>query len=242
MTSETLKTEPLKTGRILTEFAVLAVAIYAAWYAFTAFIYPAMGLSGGAPVPARTIVALILIAVYLRASGETFADIGFFRPNRVWLAILLGFVLLAYQISLMQEIIIFLTQGFEERIFDYEFFQHLKGSELALAGWLVIVWTTAAFGEEIFFRGYLIQRITALLGGSTTALWLGVVGQAVLFGIGHAYQGPVGAVGSTIMAFSFGAFYVVIGRNLWPLIIAHGVYDTLGVVLIYFNGVPTTEI
>lgn len=36
--------------------------------------------------------------------------------------------------------------------------------------WLGIVWTAAAFGEEIFFRGFLITRTMALFGGRAFAV------------------------------------------------------------------------
>lgn len=238
-----MNTSSISTSRILTEFAILTVSLYAAWYVFTAIVYPSWGLEGNAPVPARTIVAVILIAIFLKLSGQTFADLGFYRPKRIWLVLVSALFLVVLQIFGLQFVVFFATKGFEAFELDHELYRHLQGSELALVGWLTIVWTAAAFGEEIFFRGYLIQRITTLLGGGTAALWLAVAGQAVLFGLGHAYQGPVAIIGTGMGAFMFGAFYVLSGpllggRNLWPVIIAHGFIDTLGLTLIYFNGVP----
>lgn len=235
----------LSPTRILMEFIVLLVAIYGAWYGFTEIVYPAWGLEGDAPVPARTIIAVLLIALFLRTSGMKFSDIGFLRPSRIWVIVLLAILLLGLKLTVFQEVVIFLTKNLKAEESDYAFFQHLRGNELALAAWLTIAWTTAAFGEEIFFRGYLIQRITALFGGTTLAVWAGVIGQSLLFGIGHAYQGPVGIVGATMSAFLFGSFYILSspltgGRNLWPLIIAHGIWDTLGITLIYLNGTPNT--
>jgi hypothetical protein len=47
--------------------------------------------------------------------------------------------------------------------------------------WLGIVWTAAAFGEEMFFRGYLITRLETALGGSSFAPFLAVIFAAALW-------------------------------------------------------------
>ena len=62
--------------------------------------------------------------------------------------------------------------------------------------WLGIIWTFAAFGEEIGYRGYLLNRAADVGGRSKTAYWAGVLVVAVLFGYGHYYKGPSGIVDS----------------------------------------------
>ena len=54
---------------------------------------------------------------------------------------------------------------------------------------LAIVWTFAAFGEEISYRGYLTLRGSDALGDSTIAWIIATVAAAVLFGFGHYYKG-----------------------------------------------------
>lgn len=94
--------------------------------------------------------------------------------------------------------------------------------------WLAIVWTAAAFGEEMFFRGYLITRLHAAFGEG----WAGAIGAvvmaALIFGYGHYYyQGLRGAVVTFGIGLAFGGMFLVLKRNLWPLILLHGVIDTL---------------
>jgi membrane protease YdiL (CAAX protease family) len=68
--------------------------------------------------------------------------------------------------------------------------------------------------EEFFFRGWLQKRI-------------GLILSTVLFAIAHAgYGQPFLLVGVTIVSLVIGyTFYRT--RNLWPCIIAHGVFDAI---------------
>jgi membrane protease YdiL (CAAX protease family) len=101
--------------------------------------------------------------------------------------------------------------------------------------WLGIVWTFAASGEEISYRGYLITRAADVGGRSRAAYWVGVLLVSVLFGYGHYYKGPAGIVDSGMAGLVLGAAYILSGRNLWVCILAHGFIDTFGVVALFFG-------
>lgn len=68
--------------------------------------------------------------------------------------------------------------------------------------------------EEAFFRGWLQKRV-------------GLVLSTVIFAISHAgYGQPLLLIGVTVVSLVIGyAFYRT--RNLWPCIIAHGVFDAI---------------
>lgn len=94
--------------------------------------------------------------------------------------------------------------------------------------WLAIVWTAAAFGEEMFFRGYLISRFQVVFGPEKLAMVAAVVVPALIFGYGHFYyQGLRGLVVTFGIGLVFGTMFLLFKRNLWPLILLHGVIDTL---------------
>jgi membrane protease YdiL (CAAX protease family) len=95
------------------------------------------------------------------------------------------------------------------------------------------VWTLAAVGEEISYRGYLTLRGADALGASKTAWVIATIAAAVLFGLGHYYKGPVGMVDSGVAGLILGAAYLLSGRCLWTAILAHGLIDTTGVLLLY---------
>jgi hypothetical protein len=118
---------------------------------------------------------------------------------------------------------------------DMSEFTPLVGNLKLAMLYFAAVWTWAAFGEELTYRGYVLNRV-ADLGGRTTAAW--VVGLLVvmgLFGFGHSYQGLAGVIDTGIHGLLFGVLYLAAGRNLWACIIAHGVCDTVGIVLIYLG-------
>ena len=102
--------------------------------------------------------------------------------------------------------------------------------------WLGIVWTAAAFGEEMFFRGYLITRLGAAFGGGRGAAVAAVILSAAIFGYGHFYyQGLRGAVVTGGIGLAFGTMFLLFRRNLWPLILLHGVIDTLTFTALYME-------
>jgi membrane protease YdiL (CAAX protease family) len=102
--------------------------------------------------------------------------------------------------------------------------------------WLGIVWTFAAFGEEIGYRGYLLTRVADIASRSKTAYWLGVLVTSVLFGFGHYYKGPSGMIDSGVAGFILGSAYLLSGRNLWVCILAHAFIDTVGVIALFLGG------
>ena len=101
--------------------------------------------------------------------------------------------------------------------------------------WLLIIWTFAAFGEEISYRGYLTLRAADVGGRSTVAFWLATLLVSVLFGYGHYYKGPAGILDSSVAGFVLGSAYLLTGRNLWAPVLAHGFIDTVGVIVGFFG-------
>jgi membrane protease YdiL (CAAX protease family) len=110
----------------------------------------------------------------------------------------------------------------------------LQGS-IGLLRWLGIIWTYAAFGEELAYRGYLLNRVADPGGCSGLALSLGLLWSSALFGVAHWYQGPAGVISATASGLVFGAAYLLTGRNLWTSICAHGLSDSLALFATYFG-------
>jgi uncharacterized protein len=102
-----------------------------------------------------------------------------------------------------------------------------------LLRWLGIIWTYAAFGEELGYRGYLLNRVADLGGHSRAALLLGLVWSSALFGCAHWYQGPAGVLSAAVSGLVYGTAYLLSGRNLWTSICAHGLSDSVALLLTY---------
>ncbi|MDI3313182.1 MAG: type II CAAX endopeptidase family protein [Mycobacterium sp.] len=95
--------------------------------------------------------------------------------------------------------------------------------------WRVPVLVATAFAngwaEEIIVVGYLLTRLRQLGAGPATALGC----SSLLRGSYHAYQGFGACLGNIAMGLVFGYVWRRTGR-LWPLVIAHGVIDTVAFV------------
>ncbi len=113
--------------------------------------------------------------------------------------------------------------------------QQITGNIKVALLYLLLVWTFAAFGEEIAYRGYLLTRAADLGKRTAAAYWVSAVVVAVLFGYGHYYKGPTGILDSGVAGLILGAAYIVSGRNLWTSILAHGFIDTFGIVVLFFG-------
>jgi membrane protease YdiL (CAAX protease family) len=111
----------------------------------------------------------------------------------------------------------------------------ISGNVMVALRWLLIVWTFAAFGEEISYRGYLLTRAADVGARSKTAYWVAVLMVSVLFGIGHYYKGPAGMVDSGMAGLVLGITYMLSGRDLWACILAHGFIDTFGVIALFLG-------
>jgi hypothetical protein len=91
--------------------------------------------------------------------------------------------------------------------------------------WLPLA-LSAGFCEELAFRGYLQKQFQAITGSA----WMAVLIQAIVFGIGHLYEG-VGAVARiTLFGVLFGLF-ALWRKSLRPGMIAHAWSDIFGVII-----------
>jgi uncharacterized protein len=89
---------------------------------------------------------------------------------------------------------------------------------------------SAGFCEELAFRGYLQKQFQAITGSAGLAVFI----QAIVFGIGHLYEGvgPAGRI--TLFGVLFGLL-AVWRKSLRPGMIAHAWSDIFGVII--FRGV-----
>lgn len=129
------------------------------------------------------------------------------------------------------------TRGFGWAAIDTSRFAGIEGNATVLLGALAISWTTAAFGEELLFRGFLQSRLRMLFGRMPPAGVLAAVVQAVIFSVGHAYQGATGLLVSGAIGLAFGLLMLRF-RSVWPLVVAHGLIDTTSMLALYAGARP----
>jgi hypothetical protein len=118
---------------------------------------------------------------------------------------------------------------------DLHVFASMRDHPGELAQWLAVAWTTAAFGEEIVFRGFLIPRLSPVHRLGDAGWALGIVLSSLLFGLAHSYQGAGGAILSGVIGAVLGVGFVLGKRNLWRTITAHGLFDSVSLVLLFMQ-------
>ena len=102
--------------------------------------------------------------------------------------------------------------------------------------WLAIAILAAGLGEEVFFRGYMINRLRDGLGSDVFMTVLTILLPALYFGYGHVYyQGLRGLIVTGLIGLALGVLFVLYKRNLWPLVIAHASVDCLVFTALFFQ-------
>ncbi|MEM8697381.1 MAG: type II CAAX endopeptidase family protein [Pseudomonadota bacterium] len=181
--------------------------------------------------------AFLIVAAIQRYRGRSFAMLGLARPAR--LRTLPLWVIAIYAVTMaiglgVQQIVL----AYVDAPPDLSRFATLYRNPQMLIVALLTIWITAAFFEEIVYRGFLLGRLLDIGAGRRGGAAAAILGHALLFGVLHAYQGALGIALTGLVAIIFGLFFVLLRRNLWALILVHGLIDTMGVVQFYLYGVP----
>jgi CAAX protease family protein len=186
-------------------------------------------------LPNEVPILFVLGLVSTRLRKEGWSALGFKRPSS-WIRLaLIALAAATLRVFLGDFVLEPLTRLIWPPIIAPAEAETITGNiKLALLG-LLIVWTFAAFAEEIAYRGYLLAHAADIGGQTTVAYWVGIVFTSVLFGYGHYYKGPAGILDSGVAGFVLGAAYMLAGRNLWVSILAHGFIDTFAVVALFFG-------
>jgi membrane protease YdiL (CAAX protease family) len=114
-------------------------------------------------------------------------------------------------------------------------YHFLAGNSRALPGLILTVVVAAGVGEEIVWRGFLVERLRAALGDAPRGR-IAIVGiSSVLFGLAHLHdQGWPGALQATMTGAVFGTIFIR-RRCIWPVMVAHAAFDLTAILMIYWN-------
>ena len=185
-------------------------------------------------IPNEVPILFVVGLLSLRLRDGSWAAVGLGLPTS-WRRTIL-FALAAATLRLLGALVIDpVTTHFWPAAVAPSGYNEIKGHAIVAFEWFLLIWTFAAFGEEIGYRGYLLTRAADVGGRSKSAYWIAVLVVAVLFGYGHYYKGPSGIVDSGMAGLILGAAYVLSGRNLWVCVLAHGFIDTVGVVVAFLG-------
>jgi membrane protease YdiL (CAAX protease family) len=219
--------------RYLIDIIVLVAVTFLLDAVLDAFIHVPINLKIGFILDAIGKMLLVGVGcglVLLR--GEELSDIGLKRPASWLRTFVIGIGLAA---------IVFIAMYLSEKAGfrrDLSKFKDMQGNlDLTVLG-VCYALIGAGFYEEFTFRGFLMQGLAMFFGGSRGAWIVACIVQGALFGIAHAYQNPLGIAITGTLGVLLGLLVLALGRNLWLVLIAHGLFDASRFVLFYFQGAP----
>jgi uncharacterized protein len=186
-------------------------------------------------LPNEVPILFVLGLVSVRVRDGWWSAIGFKRPDSWWRIVWIALAAAMLRLLLGALVIEPMAAHFWPPIHAPSGSETITGNIGAALVSLLIVWTFAAFGEEIGYRGYLTRRAAQVGGGSTIAWWIATLVVSILFGYGHYYKGPAGILDSGMAGLILGSAYLIAGRNLWAAVLGHGFIDTIALILVFLG-------
>lgn len=186
-------------------------------------------------VPNEVPILFVLGWISIRVRDGGWKAVGLKKPASWWRTILWG-VAVGVLVIILGE----LATALGEKLWhtaakSSSVIENTKTGWKAAVASLGLVWTFAAFGEEMGYRGYLLTRAADAGNRSKVAYVVALLASSVLFGYGHYYKGAPGILQSTVSGLILGGAYLLSGRNLWIPILAHGCADTIAIVAVFFG-------
>ncbi|CAM3550155.1 hypothetical protein FSS13T_08000 [Flavobacterium saliperosum S13] len=179
------------------------------------------------PVTFCVIIVFIFLSTYLQDGN--FKALNFNRLNLKTV----GLILLLY--VFLEVTADFVIQPLITKIFnepaDYSSFKFIEGDTPNYLKYLIFMWISAAFGEELLFRAFVFSQLKKIIGEQKIVI---VLLSTVLFSLPHLYQGTAGLVITFLFGIFFGLIYLKF-KNIWINIIVHGLIDTVFLTLSYYG-------
>jgi membrane protease YdiL (CAAX protease family) len=194
-------------------------------------------LFGGMLVTLGYVLSILVVTVVLKLKGSSWHQIGLARPQSwrrtVLLAIAALVALLLMNIAI--QVIASNLPWAEVPPIDQSRFNPLEGNLVVFLLLVVLAWTTIAFGEEMFYRAFLITQLGKVFPGSKLGSALILLVSSAIFGLVHWVEGPLGVINTFAMGLLLGAVYLYSGRNLWITIITHGLANSIRFLFLFLG-------
>jgi membrane protease YdiL (CAAX protease family) len=175
-------------------------------------------------------VGVATLLLYYRK--QSWKDLGLTKPDHfikslgVAVIILIGTVMTMMIFEIFIRDLIFSNSGSSA---ESSSFSELEGNLPYFFSIIIFVWIES-FLEELQDRGFSLNRFDSLFSNIPLATVLAVLSQAVIFGFRHSYDLSPRSMTTGLIGLVFGTVYVLTGRNLWPLIIAHIILNTMSMI------------
>lgn len=198
---------------------------------FVASLYHRLPLGRG-----PWLFVLAWVSLYVRRIGWRGVGLAKYRNWKATFGIGLGCG------ALLESFELFVSQPVLARLLgkppDLSEFHALTGNLKLTALYIALVWIVAAFGEEMIYRGYLMNRVADLLNRTRTGWGVSLIVVHVVFGLAHMYQGWTGVLDEGLMGVLLALIYLRTRRNLAVPIVAHGIQDSIDMILMFLGKYP----
>jgi hypothetical protein len=228
MTTQT----PSPVRRIISnaiDIAIVAVFTFAAAIALEAFAPPQVPFAQLIPLLGQPLAVVAFIWLLLRLRGQHLSDIGLGRVKSLKSTFLqaVALAVILFAIAWITE-----AMGFARDFSSVR--ARLEGQPLNLLFFIIYAFVGAGLYEEVTFRGLTLDRFLRMFGASPLAWPIAALAQGLLFGLAHTHQGPFGILYTGVLGALFALVLTVNGRNLWALVLGHGLYDASRFVYFYW--------
>lgn len=217
---------------LFVDVAIVVAAIGVAWVLSRWVIFPAFQIPDNAPYILRPIFGFFAAWCVLRWRREGWSSVGLRKPASWWRAVVAAIALYAANFAVQTWAVPALAQWLHPTQAP-PFLAYIRGNLAAFLEWVAIGCIVGGWFEECLFRGFLLDRVAKLLGGGAAAIGVAIVAQAVFFGSLHLYGGTFAFMYATLFALVNAVFFVLAGRNLWPLIVVHAAWNSVGMWAVY---------
>jgi len=175
---------------------------------------------------------LIIATWRMRVRNISWKDLGLRKPKNIKKTLLISSgILIATVLSIMffhmiKDYLPFLSEQEASGGNSSSKFGNLKGNWLLFFTIMPAILLESML-EELLDRGFLINWFEKLFSQTSIATVLAVLLQALIFGFRHSNDLSERSITTGLIGLVMGIAYVKFGRNLWPLIIAHCLLNTM---------------
>ena len=178
---------------------------------------------------------LVVVAWRMKARRVTWAELGLCKPAPIKRAAMATIFILGMAIGsiiifeILKDQLAWNLSPDTSNESAVSKFGNLENNWALFFSIIPIIWLES-FLEEVLDRGFLMNWIERVFSSTNLATVLAVILQAVFFGFRHSNDLSERSITVGLIGLAMGVGYVVFGRNLWPLILAHCALNTVSMV------------
>lgn len=181
-------------------------------------------------------ISTLVVAIWrMKVRNVSWKDLGLQKPKNmvkmilVTISILIAIPILIIIFQLVQDFLPFSLAPDTSSEDAASKFGELKGNWGHFFTIIPFILLQSAL-EELLDRGFLINWFERLFSFTSFATVIAVLLQAMIFGFRHSYDLSERSITVGIIGLVMGIAYAKFGRNLWLLIIAHCILNTISMI------------